>query len=323
MKLSRLDNMKTILLLGGYGFIGTNIMKFIDANALSDYRVVVFDRFPNHLDNIQFDCKVQAYSGDFSDEYLLDRVFSENSIDIVIHSLSASVPSSSRDNAFDLHLNVIPTIGLLNTKSKHSVDKIVFISSGGAIYGDHYVDKNGHKEDEVLFPKSAYGVSKLVIEKYLYLYQVQYGLKSLVLRLSNPYGPYHYSQKQGIINIALERALKGETFEIWGDGKGKKDYIYIEDFCRVLLGLIEQEWQDYRVINVGSGELLSVNQIVASIKGICPVFESTHKEANALDVKDFRLDLSVLKRSFDTEFTTLEEGLHKLKDWYLTRKEYV
>lgn len=315
--------MKTILLLGGYGFIGTNIMKFIDDHAKDEYRVVVFDRFSKHLDNIQFKCVVKTYAGDFSDEYLLERVFSENNIDLVIHSLSASVPASSKDNAFDLQFNVLPTIGLLNIMTKHNVDKIVFISSGGAIYGDHYVDKSGHKEDEVLFPKSAYGVSKLVIEKYLYLYQVQYGVKSLVLRLSNPYGSYHYSQKQGIINIALERALKGETFEIWGDGEGKKDYIYIGDFCRVLLGLIEQEWQTYRVLNVGSGELLSVNQIVASIKGICPDFKCVHREANALDVMDFRLDLGKLKESLGMEFTSLNEGLLKLKEWYLSRKGWL
>ena len=119
-------------------------------------------------------------------------------------------PQDRTGNAFDIQLNVLPTIGLLNTMTKHNVDKIVFISSGGAIYGDHYVDKSSHSEEEILFPKSAYGISKLVIEKYLYLYQVQYGIKSLVLLLSNPYGPYHYSMKQGVINIAIEKALQKE-----------------------------------------------------------------------------------------------------------------
>lgn len=308
--------MTTILLLGGYGFIGANIMKYMDTAFTDEYRVVVFDRFPRHLDNIHFDCAVKTYAGDFSDEYLMERVFTENRIDVVIHSLSASVPSSSKDNAFDLQFNVIPTISLLNTMTKHGVDKIVFISSGGAIYGDHYVDKKGHLEDEVLFPKSAYGVSKLVIEKYLYLYQVQYGIKSLVLRLSNPYGPYHYSQKQGIINIALESALKGELFEIWGDGNGKKDYIYIGDFCKILLNLIEQDWRAYRVFNVGSGELLSVNQIVESIKVICPTFNWTHREANALDVKDFRLDLTALNSIINIKSTPLHDGLEKTVRWY-------
>jgi len=312
--------MKTILLLGGYGFIGTNILKFAEDRYIGQYQFVVFDRFPHHLDNIRFANIVKTYAGDFSDEYLLEKAFAENKIDIVVHSLSASVPSSSKDNVFDLQFNVIPTIGLLNTMTKYNVDKLVFISSGGAIYGDHYVDKSGHREDEVLFPKSAYGVSKLVIEKYLYLYQVQYGVKSLVLRLSNPYGPYHYSQKQGIINIALERALKGEVFEIWGDGEGRKDYIYIDDFCEILLLLIGSKWKDYQVLNVGSGELLSVNQIVDNIKGICPSFQYKHKEANSLDVKDFKLSLSELHSAVEVKPTTLQEGLEKTIIWYKKRE---
>lgn len=315
------NKMKTILLLGGYGFIGTNIMKYIDANMKDDYRVVVFDRFPKHLDNVSFDCVVNTYAGDFSDEYLLERVFNDNNIDIVIHSLSASVPASSKDNAFDLQFNVLPTIGLLNTMTRHNVDKIVFISSGGAIYGDHYVDKCGHREDEVLFPKSAYGVSKLVIEKYLYLYQVQYGMKSLVLRLSNPYGPYHYSQKQGIINIALERALDGNSFEIWGDGNGSKDYIYIEDFCSILMKLIQRWDKQYAVINLGSGQLHSVNDIVAEIKrSVNKSFKWSYKNANTLDVQDFRLNLSVLDSMIgDFIFTSLEEGINKTKEWYVSK----
>ena len=310
--------MKEVLLLGSFGFIGTNIIKYID-NYVDGVRVVAFDRFPRHLDNVTFESVTKVYAGDFSDEYLLEKVFEENKIDLVIHSLSASVPSASKDNAFDLQYNVLPTINLLNTMIKYGVKKMVFISSGGAIYGDHYVDKNGHREDEILFPKSAYGVSKLVIEKYLYLYNVQYGIKSLILRLSNPYGPYHYSQKQGIINIALESALYGRDFSIWGDGEGKKDYIYIEDFCRILMNLIEQEWLDYKVINVGSGNLLSVNQIVNYIKDLCPDFVWGYKNSNVLDVKNFKLDLSMLKEIVQIPTTEFLEGLRKTKEWYLSK----
>lgn len=312
--------MKTILLLGGFGFIGTNILGYIDRFAKDKYQVIVFDRLVNHPDHIRFDCVLKTYAGDFSDEYLLKCVFQDYSIDLVIHSLSASVPSSSKDNAFDLQYNVLPTISLLNTMTVYGVGNIVFISSGGAIYGDHYVDNNGHREDEVLFPKSAYGISKLIVEKYLYLYMVQYGMKSLILRLSNPYGPYHYSQKQGIINIALEAALYGRPFQVWGDGEGKKDYIYIDDFCKILMLLIEQEWKPYQVINVGSGNLLTVNQIVNSIKTICPNFVWSYKNSNAFDVQDFRLNLSLLQKSSDCSMTSLEEGLKKTMEWYESRK---
>lgn len=311
--------MKTILLLGGYGFIGTNILKFIDKN-VRGYHVVVFDRYPEHCDHIEFDCVIKSYAGDFSDTFMLERVFFENKIDIVIHSLSASVPSMSNDNAFDLQYNVLPTIKLLDVMTKHGVNKMIFISSGGAIYGDHYINKTGHVEDEPLFPKSAYGVSKLVIEKFLYLYYVQNGLNSLVLRLSNPYGPYHYSQKQGIINIALEAALQGREFQIWGDGIGKKDYIYIDDFCQILIQLIKKDWDNYIVLNVGSGELISVNGIVDRIKAIIPDFKWCYKEFNALDVNDVKLNLSQLNRMVHFSSTTLQDGLRRTMNWYQSRK---
>lgn len=310
----------TILLLGSFGFIGTNIIKYIDANK-KDLNVVAFDRFPAHLDHVQFESVKKVYAGDFSDECLLKQVFDENEIDLVIHSLSASVPSSSQDNEFDIKFNVLPTIGLLNQMVSHGVKNIVFISSGGAIYGDHYVDKAGHIEEEVLFPKSAYGVSKLVIEKYLYLYGIQHGVRSLVLRLSNPYGPYHYSQKQGIINIALERALENEPFEIWGDGKGKKDYIFIDDFCAILMKLIEKWKKHYSVINVGSGQLLSVNDIVSEIKNeVNASFNWSYKKANTLDVQDFKLNLNKLMIVLgDYKFTSLYDGIMKTQKWYTQR----
>lgn len=310
-----------ILLLGGFGFIGTNILKFSETLD-SDYRMIVFDRFPKHLDNIQFGRVDKVYAGDFSDEYLLDKIFEENDIDIVLHSLSASVPSLSVDNIFDLKFNVIPTITLLNVMKKHNVFNIVFISSGGAVYGDSIVNGDGHSEEDVLFPKSAYGVSKLAIEKYLYLYCTLYGFKVLIARLSNPYGPYHYSQKQGVVNIALEKALKGELLEIWGDGNGKKDYIYILDFCNILFKIIEKGEYKYEVLNIGSGELLSVNEIAEAIKkNIANSFKWKYKQINNLDVKSFKLNLSKLKGIIgEFQFISFEKGLAQTREWYRTKQ---
>lgn len=310
-----------ILLLGGFGFIGTNILKYTETLD-SDYRMIVFDRFPNHLDNIQFSRIDKVYAGDFSDEYLLNKIFEENDIDIVLHSLSASVPSSSVDNIFDLKFNVIPTISLLNIMQKHNVKDIVFISSGGAVYGDCFINNKGHNEKEVLFPKSAYGISKLVIEKYLFLYSSLYNFKVLITRLSNPFGPYHYSQKQGVINIALEKAIEGKTLEIWGDGNGCKDYIYINDFCRILFILINQGFAPYKVLNIGSGQLLSVNEIVSTIKQYYyPNFVWEHINTNSLDVNSFKLDLGNLNEALGGfEFTSFEKGLFLTNEWYNQRK---
>lgn len=311
--------MKTILLLGGFGFIGSNILDYIDNHFPEEYKVIVFDRYSKHLDGLTFKCVEKVYAGDFSDKYLLGQIFKENKIDMVLHSLSASVPSSSVDNTFDIQNNVIPTINMLDIMTQNKVDKILFISSGGAIYGDQYVEKEGHSERDVLFPKSSYGVSKLIIEKYLYLYNIQYNIKSLILRLSNPFGPYHYSKKQGIINIALESAMQGSNFQVWGNGEGLKDYIFIEDFCKIVFNLIRQPWAPYRVLNIGSGNLLSVNQIVNAIKMMYPEFKWDYKESNQLDVSDFKLNLSLLKDFLDWPLTSLSDGLIKTKKWYESR----
>ena len=310
-----------ILLLGGFGFIGTNILKYAET-LNSDYRMIVFDRFPNHLDNIRFNCVDKVYAGDFSDEYLLNKIFTENQIDVVLHSLSASVPSSSIDNIFDLKFNVIPTITLLNVMKAHDVKNIVFISSGGAVYGDNIVKGDGHSEDDVLFPKSAYGVSKLVIEKYLYLYSTLYDYKVLITRLSNPYGPYHYSQKQGVVNIALEKAMRGEKLEIWGDGNGKKDYIFITDFCKILYGLIDSASYQYEVLNIGSGDLLSVNEIAGNIKNkLVSSFEWEYRQINNLDVSSFKLNLGKLHSILgEFTFTSFDKGLDLTYDWYCKKR---
>lgn len=297
--------------------MGTNILGYIDAN-LEDKRVVAFDRYPSHPAHMEFKCISRVYAGDFSDEYLLERVFAENNIDLVIHCLGASVPSQSHDNTFELKYNVLPTIGLMNLMVKYGVKRIVFISSGGAVYGDGRPGAEVHREDDAMYPKSSYGVAKLTIEQYLYLYSVQNGLEPLVLRPSNLYGPNHYSQSQGVVNIAMERALSGKPLEIWGDGNGKKDYVYIEDFCEVLFLLISRWNGSYSVVNVGSGQLLSVNDIVTLLnKYVSPVLKWIYKDANPLDVQDFRLDIGKLKSMIgDYAFTDIGKGIEKTLAWY-------
>lgn len=309
---------QTILLLGGFGFLGTNLIKWIDAHAADRYDIIVFDRFPAHLGGVQFQSVSKVYSGDFSDRHLVESVFAENRIDLVVHSLSVSIPSSSVDNEFDLKFNVLPTIGLLDTMKRAGIRDIVFISSGGAVYGDEYVHPEGHAEDDVLYPRSAYGISKMTIEKYLHLYNLLYGFNPLIIRLSNPYGPYHYSRKQGIVNIALEKALAGEVFDVWGSGEGCKDYIYVEDFCRVLMTLVGKGLDGHRVVNVGSGELLSVNRILETVRDtVAADFSWTHHASNALDVQSFRLNLAQLYGLVpDFTPTPFSVGLQKTLDWY-------
>lgn len=305
--------MKTILLVGGYGFLGVNILKYIEDSLKGNYQVIVFDKFPTNRSNLVLGCVTKSYTGDFSDPMLLERIFAENEINLVIHSLSTTVPSMSFNARYDVESNLIPTIELLNCMERHQVKDIVYISSGGAIYGDSSSEK--HKENEDVFPISSYGVVKLAIEKYLMQYSELFDFRPLILRLSNPYGPYHYSKQQGIINVAVDAALSGDPFVVWGSGDAKKDYIYVTDFVNILFALLDKGVNGM-VINVGSGKLASVNEILCRIRGLVPSFVWSYGTASQYDVSQFELNMDKLHAIIgDYHFVDLDEGLKRVLEW--------
>lgn len=305
--------MKTILILGGYGFISTNLIKHIDQYYSDLYNVVVFDRIDKHPYGIRFNSVVDSYSGDFSDETLLDHIFCRYKIDIVFHFLSSTVPATSTNAQYDVESNLLPTLRLLGIMEKHKVKDIVYLSSGGAIYGDCL--EKVHNEEDAVYPKSSYGVVKLAIEKYLLLYSELYGFNSLILRLSNPYGPYHYNNKQGIINIAIRKALRGEMLQIWGDGTGLKDYIYIDDLCDIIMRLVRNGIYT-NVYNVASSNVLSVNDIIDVIKKMMPSFTYTYISAAKNDVQSFELDITRLRIKLGGyKMTSFEDAILKTLEW--------
>lgn len=303
--------MQTVLLLGAYGFLGTNVMKYVDAHDLP-YRFITFDRTSRHPAALTFRCIIASYAGDFTDPIALEQPFKEHTIDLVIHSLSTTVPLAVGSPRYDVVTNLLPTITLMDCMVRHHVSRLVFFSSGGAVYGDVHTN-TPHKETDELYPKSSYGVVKLAIEKYMFLYRSLFGLQPMVLRLSNPYGQWHYSQRQGIINIALRAAKEGKTFTVWGDGSTTKDYIYAPDMCALLFRLLEKEAYG-EVINVASGELLSVNDILQQIKQLYPAFAWTYQPANAHDIPHVALDTTRLRKILEEPISmyTLNETIYTL-----------
>lgn len=312
-----MKEMKNILILGGFGFLGTNVIKYIDAHLLRSVHVIVFDKFAQHQGGVKFESIIKTYTGDFSNVELIEKVFQENKIDLIIHALSTTVPADSANAHYDVETNLLPTLDVLALMVKYSVKDIVYISSGGAVYGTR--DNKPHEETDAVYPISSYGVVKVATEKYMMQYAQLYGLRPLILRLSNPYGPYHYSMKQGVINIAIEKALRNEPLHIWGDGCGKKDYVYVEDFVEILFRLLEQR-VDNQVINIGSGTLLSVNDIAKAVRDIIPTFEVTNVDAQKYDALHFALDTTKLMSFIgDYQFTDFKEGLTKTYNWLLSK----
>lgn len=277
------------------------------------YQFIVFDKFAQHQGGVECESIIKTYAGDFSDSTLLEKIFRENQIDLIIHALSTTVPVDSSNARYDVETNLLPTLDVLALMVKYGVKDIVYISSGGAVYGTR-VNKP-HVESDDVYPVSSYGVVKVATEKYMMQYAQLYGLRPLILRLSNPYGPYHYSMKQGVINIAIEKALRNEPLQIWGDGNDKKDYIYVEDFVDILFRLIEQGISS-QVINIGSGTLLSVNDIANAVRELVPSFEAIHVDAQQFDASHFELNLSKLKSIIgDYKFTPFQDGLIKTYNW--------
>jgi UDP-glucose 4-epimerase len=245
----------------------------------------------------------------------IQQIFEENQIDQVFHFLNTTIPATSEDIRFDIESNLLATIGLLENMYSFNVQKIIFISSGGAIYGN--TQGLYHSEGEDPFPISSYGIVKLAIEKYIHMFSKRSNITYLILRLSNPFGLFHYSTKQGLINAALRKMIQQETLAVWGDGTNKKDYIFVEDFVEILMKLIDINVAN-EIINIGSGNSYSINEILEKIKLFDSTFSWDYIDKKEFDNITFKLNLTKLKKLLpDYNFTPLDVGIKKTFDWLI------
>ena len=253
--------MARCLVLGGAGFIGSHLA---EALLLRGDTVRVFDR-PNLVlpESLAGARGLERVDGDFINED--DLAHAVPGCDVVFHLVSTTLPKSSNDNPiYDVDTNVIGTLHLLEVAKQSGVRKIVFISSGGTVYGipRQIPVPESHATD----PLVSYGISKLAIEKYLHLYKVLHGLDYTVLRVANPFGErQRVNAAQGAVAVFLHKALAGETIEIWGDGSVTRDYVYIRDVVNAFVKAMDYEGEP-RVFNIGSGEGRSLNDILAAME---------------------------------------------------------
>ncbi|MFX1478915.1 MAG: NAD-dependent epimerase/dehydratase family protein [Promethearchaeota archaeon] len=301
-----------MLLLGGFGFIGTNLTE--ELIKCKEYDIIIFEYENVFIQNPDLLKKVQTYYGDFHNEEDYERIFKENRVDMVIHLITTTNPSSSNKNiVFDIKSNLINTINLLNIMVKYNCKNIIFLSSGGTIYGR---SDNASKKKEIdsKKPISSYGIIKLTIEKYLYLFNHLYGLNYLILRVSNPFGEYHNNPKQGLINVILKKVIDNELVEIWGDGSVVRDYIYIKDLVKIVVALIEKKIQN-EIINVGSGKGYSINDLLKIIQIEIGNFQLEYKDARQVDIPYIVLDINKLKKVIDVNLTSIEDGIKRTFEW--------
>lgn len=254
--------MKKYLILGGNGFLGKHIIERLE----KENKILVADYNINDNENTE---NIKYQYLDFSkcnsfDEYM--KIDNEP-VDVVIHLISTITPNDDISNINkEIMDNVIPTVKLLNSCVKMKIPKIVFLSSGGAVYGEH--DATPINENEIANPICNYGIIKYMIEKYLDLYFLNYGLNYSVVRLANPYSEkVKNGKKQGIIPIMIDQILRNETIKIWGDGEDIRDYIYIDDAIDAIIDIINYDGNE-KIFNVGTGLGCTINQLIEIIKNI-------------------------------------------------------
>jgi UDP-glucose 4-epimerase len=298
--------MEKNLVVGGSGFLGLNWLEYLKQQG-SENEVVVFAH--EKPEGVPFPSFVTFVTGDYSDAQALEDLFTAHRFDRVFHFASSIIPAISSENIRqDIESNLLPTIGLMEMMKKHQVSKLLYLSTGGAVYGN--VNQEKVKEDYPCKPISSYGIIKLAVEHYIELYAKLYQIDYLILRLSNPFGEFHRSPKQGVINIAVRKALKGEVMTVWGDGSQAKDYIYAADIGRAIDGLIKAGVKN-ETINVGSGESLTLNEIIKRIQSKIPAFQVEYKDAKLTDVQHICLDTAKLSAKMNWEITSFETALEK------------
>jgi UDP-glucose 4-epimerase len=308
------------LVLGGGGFIGSHLCEEL---LESGHSVRVFERpgVQIHLP-LPLVERLEWREGDITNP--MDVEAALHGCSVIFHLVSTTLPKSSNDNPlYDIQTNLLPLVQLLEQlrgsadrkPDKKSDKKIVFVSSGGTVYGRPRLVPI--PETHATDPLCAYGITKLACEKYLSLYRELHGVRSVVLRLANPFGERQRpTAQQGAVAVFLHKALADETIEIWGDGEVVRDYLYVKDAARAIVQAMSYEGSQH-VFNIGSSQGHSLNAVLSEIEQLLgrPI-RVRHTGARSFDVANNVLEISRARAELGWEPTTsFAEGLARTRRW--------
>lgn len=303
-----------IVLLGGAGFIGTNLVISLAQDPANDITVV--ERKKEYFKNLESFCFANVNYAEA--ELSADTVFDElvRGQDIVYHLLSTTVPTTSNQHITEeLKNNVILSANLFGACVRQNVKKVVFLSSGGTVYGKEETCPLSEKMPTN--PITSYGVQKVTIEKLLYLYNYMYGLDYRIIRLSNPYGPFQRPNGVlGAVTTFTYKALCGDEILVYGDGSVVRDFIYIDDAIRGILQIVNGS-SNHHTFNLGSGYGTSIKTILGKIQNVLQLnLNIRYMDARKVDVPVNYLDI----RRFEHDFgnlnpVSLETGIRRTADF--------
>ncbi len=304
-----------VLVTGGAGFIGSHV---VDRLAAAGHEVAVVDDLSTGRREF-LDPRATLHVMDIRSAELA-RVFEVERPAAVIHlAAQTDVRRSVAEPAFDAAVNVGGTLNLLLCCQRYGIARVVYASTGGAVYGD--TDRLPTPEDHPTRPESPYGISKLVAEHYLACWGLLYGVAGVALRYANVFGPRQNPLGEaGVVAIFAHRLLRGEPLTIHGDGEQTRDYVYVEDAADAALRALEHP--DARgAVNIGTGLETSVSALLRRLDAVAGIkAQAQHGPAKAGEQRRSALDASAAKRLLGwTPHVTLDEGLRRTLEYFKGR----
>ena len=306
-----------LLVTGGAGFIGSHVA---EAAISAGHEVAVLDDFSTgKLENVPAGC--QVFRVDVRDAEAVSSALAEFRPDSVSHQAAqASVSVSMREPKQDVMVNVVGSLNLFDACVKSGVKRVVFASTGGAIYGEV---PDGQRADESWpgRPLSPYAISKLAVEQLLDVYRIQHGLRSVVLRYANVYGPRQDPHGEaGVVAIFMQRLRDGLALQInarasAGDAGCIRDYVFVEDVVRANLAALADQLE-HRVMNVGTGVGTSTRELAERISAVSERRTAlTSAPPRAGDLERSVLDPTLCRATL-AEHHPLDAGLTATWRWF-------
>jgi UDP-glucose 4-epimerase len=303
-----------ILVTGGAGFIASHVA---DAFIAAGHEVSILDDLSSgRRENLN--SKARFYQLDVQDPGVADVFRRERPEVLCHHAAQMDVRRSVADPTFDARVNILGLINLLEHGRQHGLKRVLFSSTGGAIYGEQetFPAPETHKTE----PVSPYGVAKLASERYLFFYFVTYGVSYTALRYANVYGPRQNPHGEaGVVAIFCEKLLRGEQPVINGDGTQTRDYVYVGDLVRANLAALDSDFVG--AVNLGTGIETDVNTIFRLLVRLCDSSAPEHHgPAKPGEQRRSVIDNALARRVLGWQpQVSLEEGLRETVAFFRAR----
>jgi UDP-glucose 4-epimerase len=303
-----------IIVTGGAGFIGSHL---VDKLIEGDNDVAIIDNLSTgKIENLNQ--KAAFYNVDICDSRV-KAIFEKEKPEIIFHlAAQINVRESVNDPVADAQTNILGSLNIFENARICGTKKIIFISTGGAIYGEAAIIPT--PENYLELPLSPYGVAKLAVEKYLHYYSKVFNINYAILRLANVYGPRQNSNGEaGVIAIFCDKILSGNMPVIYGSGEQTRDFVYVEDIVSAALAAIA--FPNNSIYNIGTGLETDINQIFSKLKRLADfVGQVDRKSAKSGEQMRSCLDCSkaISELKWHPRYD-LDSGLSKTIEWFKSK----